>query len=70
MTECGGGLVGTWAGKLYGTRIPESKRSGKKPLPREHGTERGYHQHRYDREAVCDPCRQAHADHTRKKANA
>jgi hypothetical protein len=53
MTECGGGLVGTWAGKLYGAR---KKPAGK---PREHGTERGYYQHKNRKEDACKDCREA-----------
>lgn len=30
------------------------------PLPREHGSERGYQQHRARREPFCGPCRLAH----------
>ena len=30
------------------------------PLPREHGSERGYQQHRSRREPFCAPCRLAH----------
>ena len=30
------------------------------PLPREHGSERGYQQHRARKEPFCDPCRLAH----------
>lgn len=41
---------GTWAGKLVGTSR----------LPREHGTERGWGQHRHNREKACDPCKCAH----------
>jgi hypothetical protein len=29
---------------------------GRPPNPREHGTMRGFHQHRYNREAPCDAC--------------
>ena len=31
------------------------------PLPREHGSERGYYQHRSRGEVQCAPCRRAHA---------
>jgi hypothetical protein len=36
---------------------------GRPPAPREHGTERGYRQHRTRREDACDPCRAAHLEH-------
>lgn len=29
---------------------------GRPPLPREHGTVRGWNQHRYNREKPCDAC--------------
>lgn len=32
---------------------------GRPPLPREHGTMRGWHQHRYNREKPCDACNAA-----------
>lgn len=32
-------------------------------LPREHGSERGYQQHRYDDTPACAPCLDAHAEH-------
>lgn len=46
------GLVGTWAGQLYGARNTK---------PREHGTDRGYGQHRHRGEAACESCLVAHA---------
>lgn len=39
------------------------------PLPREHGTDRGYHQHRTDGVPICQPCREAHNEKMRKKAS-
>jgi predicted GIY-YIG superfamily endonuclease len=33
--------------------------------PREHGTERGYQQHRHLREPYCEECRRAHAENNR-----
>lgn len=48
----GGGPVGTWAGKLLG-----GKASPKGPArPREHGTTRGYYQHKNRHEDACRPC--------------
>jgi len=32
---------------------------GRPPMPREHGTERGFRQHRYHREHPCDACNAA-----------
>lgn len=32
-------------------------------LRREHGSERGYQQHRYDGTPTCTPCKDAHAQH-------
>lgn len=54
MRAAGGGPRGTWAGELVG------KPHRMLPKPREHATDRGYFQHRYYREAVCDECRIAH----------
>lgn len=42
---------GTWAGELYG---------GNTRGQREHGTNRGYGQHRHHGEPACEPCRIAH----------
>ena len=50
----GGGPVGTWAGELIGSK------GGRLPLPREHGTDRGYYQHRHRREDACAGCKAAH----------
>lgn len=45
--------IGTYAGELYGGR-------GRPPgRPREHGTEKGYQQHRNRKEPACPPCRHA-----------
>lgn len=38
------------------------------PRPREHDSERGYQQHRYDQTPACDPCRAAHALEHRRTA--
>ncbi len=46
-----GGPEGTWAGQLVGSKF--------KPI--EHGTERGYNQHRYQGSPACRDCRNAHA---------
>lgn len=54
MRGQGGGPVGTWAGKLLG------KSGQRRTLPREHGTDRGYFQHRYRHETACEDCRAAH----------
>ena len=64
----GGGPQGTWAGKLIGKTGKEPRDTRRKPLPREHGTDRGYHQHRHLREAACAECKAAHvaAWHDRK----
>jgi 5-methylcytosine-specific restriction endonuclease McrA len=35
------------------------------PLPREHGTHRGYNQHVRARDSICEPCRQARRDYNR-----
>lgn len=37
--------------------------AGKPPNPREHGTMRGYGQHRYRKEPVCRPCLDAYNAH-------
>lgn len=55
--ESGGGPVGTWAGELIGSRVGRQRRA----LPREHGTDRGYYQHRHRREDACAGCKAAHA---------
>jgi hypothetical protein len=55
LARHGGGPVGTWAGQLVGT----------KSKPREHGTERGWGQHRHYRERTCQDCRLAHNQHIR-----
>lgn len=54
--HAGGGPIGTWAGKLVGKHGNRDRCN-----PREHGTDRGYHQHRQAREPSCDDCRAAHA---------
>ena len=42
---------------------------GRVAAPREHGTERGYQQHRHRREMpACDACLTAHREHARAKA--
>lgn len=55
-----GGLHGTWAGVLYGVSS-----TGRPAFPREHGTERGYQQHRHRGEEYCEPCRVAHREASR-----
>jgi hypothetical protein len=41
-----------------------TRRTGGRPrAPREHGTERGYWQHRADHAPACPPCRAAHTAH-------
>lgn len=48
------GIHGTWAGQLFG--------KWGKPLispMREHGTEKGYYQHKNRRETTCADCREA-----------
>jgi hypothetical protein len=57
LRDAGGGAVGTWAGELVGAS-PASRRGRRNP--REHGTERGYQQHRWNHEERCEPCRAAH----------
>ena len=59
MAACGGGMSGTWAGRLYTTK-GHRRAAGRPPLPREHGTDRGYHQHRQQDEEACSACRAAH----------
>jgi hypothetical protein len=39
--------------------------SGRTPLPREHGTNRGYKQHEYNNEPACQPCKDAAAAYRR-----
>ena len=53
-TAAYGGPCGTWAGKLYGAG--DRGRAN----PREHGTERGYQQHRHLKEPPCRACKTAH----------
>lgn len=62
LIKCGGGPEGTWAGHLV-------TRSGKVTKPREHGTERGYYQHRYRKETACRECKDAHAATIRRAAS-
>lgn len=54
-----GGPRGTWAGQLVGETAAEKQR--RTANPREHGTDRGYHQHRHVGEPACDACLAAHA---------
>lgn len=51
--RAGGGPAGTWAGHLVGAPKPRGKR---KPGPREHGTARGYFQHKNNGERACAKC--------------
>lgn len=62
LQSAGGGPTGTWAGQLVGKQ--GGGRRGRRN-PREHGTERGYHQHRWDGDDCCDDCRRAHSAHVR-----
>lgn len=55
------GPRGTWAGELLG------EKSNRRALPREHGTDRGYYQHRYRRETACAECRGAHVKAVQEK---
>lgn len=64
MQVAGGGPVGTWAGRLVGKGFKWT------PNPREHGTDRGYHQHRHYGEQSCDECLAAHATRVRESARA
>jgi hypothetical protein len=41
---------------------------GRRMLPVEHGTERGYQQHRVRHELPCPDCRRAHAEYRRRVA--
>lgn len=56
----GAGPVGTWAGKLVG-------RPGGSYVAIEHGTERGYQQHRYRRSEACPSCLRGHARYERER---
>lgn len=40
-----------------------NKGNGRRPRPAEHGTERGYQQHRRDNSPTCFACRLAHNQH-------
>jgi hypothetical protein len=43
---------------------------GRPALPREHGTPRGWEQHRYRQERACGPCKHAHQLHVMAKREA
>lgn len=45
--------VGTWAGELVGTEW-------RRAHAREHGTDKGYYQHRTHKENACGECLEAH----------
>lgn len=48
---------GTWAGQLYGVGPGPGRGRAR---PREHGTQRGYDQHRHRKEYPCRACKLAH----------
>lgn len=61
-----GANTGVWGGSYHLTKAP-----GTKPhRDREHGSERGYDQHRSRAETPCERCRFAHAIIQRKWADA
>lgn len=64
----GGGPTGTWAGQLVSKA---SRGRNGRANAREHGSDRGYYQHRYEGDAACDECREAHrlAERARKDAS-
>lgn len=66
LATSGGGPHGTWAGKLVGASA--RGRRGR-AFPTEHGTERGYQQHRHRGEKACADCRAAHSAASRKVAS-
>lgn len=52
-----------------GGAAPEPKNKGGRPRkPEEHGTERGYQQHRYNGTPYCAACREAHTRHNNPEA--
>lgn len=46
---------------------PKRKAKPGRRMPREHGTKRGYAQHRWRKESVCRPCLDAYNAHMREK---
>lgn len=57
-----------WLGYDHnGNRRLPSSAGGRRRLPVEHGTERGFHQHRARRELPCAACRLAHSRHVNEK---
>lgn len=67
MQAAGGGPSGTWAGRLLGKK---SKQVGRGYTnAREHGTDRGYYQHRYYGDRACEACRAEHARQQREYRN-
>lgn len=47
---------------------PTPDRGGRKQHPREHGTDRGYQQHRHRNDMpACEPCKAAHREHAASK---
>jgi len=54
----------TARGTIYDFRFtPDVRRGGRRPMPREHGSERGYQQHRTRHEPACGRCLYAHQIH-------
>lgn len=64
------GLVGVIAGRPVdeATRLRAGRRTY--GAPREHGTDRGYEQHKSRSEYSCQPCLDAHAEHVRLRREA
>lgn len=58
----GGTPTGTWGGLLW--------LDNGHPLSIEHGTDRGYNQHRYRGDEPCRPCHRAHLAHEKAKRDA
>lgn len=58
-------LSGTQADNIHDMHARGRARGTFTSLPREHGTNRGYRQHRRLGETLCDPCRQAAMAHRR-----
>lgn len=51
-----------WTALIERAKTRPQGRQGRRPAPREHGTEKGYQQHRRN-EPACGPCRHAHNVH-------
>lgn len=62
--NCSHWLAYDSAGEL---RISDA--GGRRRLPVEHGTDRGYFQHRTRGELPCQPCRAAHSAHNQRVAS-